>query len=313
MSGTVSMTGLVSNTNWSALIDSLINAEKASTENPLTASKNKYQLKLTAWQSFNTKLGALTDYIYSSKLNKAEGYGIYTSSLKAADTSITPANILSVSVANASGPGKYSIEVSTLAKGEKISSDAHAAGTTDLALAGDIVVNGKVVTIQNGDTLNTVAARINNAGAGVTATVLKVSDTEYRLSLESTATGAAGMSLRNGGSTDILEALKLRDATVTLAHASGSDALSDTYSDSSTAVGSLLSLTSAQSGTINIKGTDVAVNLTTDSLQTIANNINLAAPAMNQFTRMGGPANLLRSQCAACHIRVAARLLHISN
>ena len=79
MSGTVSMTGLVSNTNWSALIDSLINAEKASTENPLTASKNKYQLKLTAWQSFNTKLGALTDYIYSSKLNKAEGYGIYTS------------------------------------------------------------------------------------------------------------------------------------------------------------------------------------------------------------------------------------------
>ena len=141
------------------------------------------------------------------------------------------------------------------------------------------MVNGKVVTIQNGDTLNTVAARINNAGAGVTATVLKVSDTEYRLSLESTATGAAGMSLRNGGSTDILEALKLRDATVTLAHASGSDALSDTYSDSSTAVGSLLSLTSAQSGTINIKGTDVAVNLTTDSLQTIANNINLAAPA----------------------------------
>jgi len=278
MSGTVSMTGLVSNTNWSSLIDSMINAEKASTENPLTESKNKYQLKLTAWQSFNTKLSALTDYIYSSKLNKTEGYGVYTSSLTATDTSVTPANVLNVTVGSVSGPGKYSVEVSQLAKGEKISSDAHASSTTNLALSGDIVVNGKVVTVQAGDTLNTVASRINGVNAGVTATVLKVSDTECRLSLESTATGAAGMSLKNGGSTDILESLKLRNSTTTLAHASGSDALSDTYTDKTSAAGTLLGLTGAQSGTIKINGTDVAVNLGTDSLQTIADNINTAAP-----------------------------------
>ncbi len=279
MSGTVSMTGLVSNTNWSSLIDSIINAERASTENPLTESKNAYQLKLTAWQSFNTKLSALTDYIDSNKLNKTAGYGVYTSSLTSSDTSVTPSSVLSVSVGSLSGPGKYSIEVSQLAKAEKISSDAFTSNSTDLALAGDIVVNNKVVTIQTGDNLNTVAARINNAGAGVTATVLKVSDSEYRLSLESNTTGATGMSLRNGGSTDILESLKVRSSTQTLAHASGSDALSDTYTNTTGAVGTLMGLTSAQSGTIKINGTDVAVNLGTDSLQTIVDNINLAAPA----------------------------------
>ena len=278
MSGTVSMSGLVSNTNWSALIESLINAEKASTENPLTESKNKYSEKLSAWQSFNTKLSALTDYIDTSSLNKTKGYNVFSSSLTSTDSSITASSILSASVGNTvGGPGKYSIEVSQLATAQKISSNAFTSSTTDLTLAGDIVVNGKTVTLQTGDTLNTVAARINNAGAGVTATVLKVSDTQYKLSLESNATGAAGMSLKNGGATDLLTALKLTTSTQQLAHVSGSDALSDTYSDSTSKVGTLLGLTSAQSGTIQIKGVGVAVNLATDSLQNIADNINAAS------------------------------------
>ncbi|HEY3277219.1 MAG TPA: flagellar filament capping protein FliD [Syntrophorhabdaceae bacterium] len=280
MSGTVSMSGLVSNTNWSALIDSLINAEKSATENPLTESKNKYSAKLSAWQAFNTKLSALTDYIDSNKLNKAKGYNVYSPSLTSTDSSITASSILSAVVGTTvSGAGKYSIEVSQLAKAEKISSGAFASKTDALNLSGDLVINGKAVSLGTDYTLTDVATKINNSNTGVTATVLQVSGTEFRLSLESNNTGSAGISIKNGGSADLLESLKLHTATTQLAHPSGPDALSDSYSNSTGTVGSLLGLSSAQSGTINIKGTDVAVNLATDSLQNIADNINAAAPA----------------------------------
>ncbi len=68
-----------------------------------------------------------------------------------------------------------------------------------------------------------------------------------------------------------------------LVHASGSDALSNTYSSAGTAMTSLLGLSSAWSGTIQIKGTDgvaksVSIDLSQDTLTQIRDKINNAAP-----------------------------------
>lgn len=283
MSGTVTMSGLASNTNWTALIDDTINAQKAYTINPLTDSKNKYQTKLTAWQSLNTKLSSVTDYISSSQLHMSLGYKLFSSSLSSSDSTLDASSVLTASLGTVAGPGNYSIEVSALAKSEKIGSDTFTSSTTALGLSGDLVVNGKKVNLAATDALKDVASKINGANAGVTATIIKVSDTEFRLQLESNQTGAAGMVLKNGSSADLLEALNLKTSTQQFAHASGSDVASDNLSSTTTAVGSLMGLTAAESGTIQIQGSDgvwqsVAVNLATDSLQTIADNINAAAP-----------------------------------
>jgi flagellar hook-associated protein 2 len=301
MAGTVSMVGLSSDINWTNLISDTIDAQKAAVEGPLTDNKTKYQNKLTAWQTFNTKVSAITDFINSNKLDTSQGYGLYTSSLYSSDPSVIPSSVVSVSLGTVSGPGKYSVEVSTLAQAEKISSDLFTSNTTALGVSGDIVVNGKVVSLSGTDTLNDVAGRINNADAGVTATILTISSTQYKLLLESESTGATGMSLKNGSASTVLQSLNLHTSTTQLAHtsgldalsdtytsekadlahASGADALSDTYTDEISAIGTLLGLATSPAGTIRIEGSDnnsysVSIDLSTDTLDSIVTKINTA-------------------------------------
>ncbi len=283
MAGTVSMTGFVSNTNWTSLIEDMLNAQKTAIIKPLEKSKTSYQAKLTAWQNFNSTLSAIVNYIDNNNLDEDAGYALHNHSFYSADPAVTPSSILTATIGTVTGPGRYSIEVTDLAEAEKIASDVFATGSTALGIAGDILVNGKNVTLEATDTLIGVAQRINTANAGVTATVLSLSDTEYRLLLESGETGAGGLSLRNGSSSNVLESLNLRAGPEQLAHSTGADGTSDLYSSKTDAAGTLLGLTTAESGTIRIRGTDdvwkdVAVNLATDSLETIATNINLAAP-----------------------------------
>ncbi len=281
MSGTITMTGLVSNTDWTKLMTDMIEAQKAAATSPYTTSKTNYQTKLAAWQSFNLTLSSIVDFIDNNSLNGDEGYAIYTSSLSSSDTSITPSDILNVTIGNATGPGSYDIEVTTLAQAEKIVSDTFTSKTNALDISGDIIVNGKKVTLAAADNLLEVADKINDANAGVTATILTVSDSVYKLILESESTGAAGMSLKNGSSSEVLESLNLHATTKQLAHASGADALSDTYTSRTSAVGTLLDLTTKESGTIQIRGTDdtfysVAIDLSTDTLESIVTKINTA-------------------------------------
>lgn len=282
MSGTVSMSGLVSNTDWAALIEDIIDAQKAAAINPLENAKTRYQEKLTAWQAFNTMLSGITNTIETNELNGDDGYAIYAASLSSTDATIDPDDVLNVIVGDVDGPGNYGVEVSTLARAEKIASDAFTSKTADLSLTGDLVVNGEVVSIGATDSLMDIADRITSANAGVIATILTVSDTEHRLLLESKETGAAGMSLKNGSSANILESLKLHTSSVQLAHASGLDALSDSYSSSTTAIGTLLGLTTSESATIRIRGTDdvwtdVPINLGTSTLTSIRDYINNTA------------------------------------
>ena len=281
MSGTVSVSGLVSNTDWSNVIDQIINAETATTITPLQNKITGYQSQQSAWVSFNSTLSAIYNYIDSNNLNKDSGYQLYTSSLSCQDSSDTPSNVLSVALDSTAGTGTYTVEVTKLAQAEKISSSTFSSNSTALGLSGDIVLNGKKVNLASTDTLANVASKINNSNTGVTASVVSVSSTDYRLTLQSATTGTAGISLKDGDSGNLLESLNLLTSTKQLTHASGANALSDSYTDQTTAVGTLLGLTSSQSGTIQIQGTDgvsqsVNVNLGTDSLQTIANNINSA-------------------------------------
>ena len=276
MAGTVTLTGLTSNMDWTSMITSEINAEKAATVTPLTNSKTSYQSKLTAWQSLNTTMNALANFIDTNKLNTDDGYDLYSTSLSSSDSSVTPSDVLSATLGSPSGTGTYSIEVTALAKAEKAASDIFISKTSALGLAGDILINNTKISITTDDTLATVASKINQAGAGVTASIISTTDTSYRLVLESNATGRDVMSVKNGSSVDILGGLKIHTTGRQLAHALDSDAGSDTFTDSSTAIGTLLNLTSAQSGTVTIKGTSVSIDLATDSLTTIAASINAA-------------------------------------
>ena len=177
--------------------------------------------------------------------------------------------------------GTYAIEVLNLASPEQIASDSFSSSSTALGVSGDMVINGTTISVAATDTLTGIASEINSANAGVSASVLAISGSEYKLNLQSINSGSSTISLKDGDASSVLQSLNLVSGS-SLLNQSGSNADSDSYSSESTAVGTLLGLKSPQSGSIQIEGSDsnwysVPVNLGTDSLQTIANNITNAA------------------------------------
>ena len=176
MAGTVTMKGLSSDTDWAKLIEDMQNAQKTYATRSLNTRKTQNDEKLSAWQSLNTYLSVITTFISSNNLDKATGYNLYSSELFSNDSSVTPSNVLSVSLGSISGPGNYSIEVTSLAKAEKISSDVFNSKDTALGISGDILVNNKKVTFEATDSLINIADRINSSG-GVLLRQFSVSQT----------------------------------------------------------------------------------------------------------------------------------------
>jgi flagellar hook-associated protein 2 len=281
-SSTLNLTGLVSNTDWQSLVTSINADQKQAAEAPLNAELTSQQNTLSAWQSFNTSLSAITSYITTNNLNSAQGYQSYDASLTCADSSITPSNVLSASLGTGTiAAGTYAIEVSNLATPEQIASDSFTSSGTALGISGQMVINGTTISVASTDTLSSIANEINSANAGVSASVLSISSDEYKLELQSTSSGSSSISLKDGDASSVLQSLNLISGD-SLLNPSGSNALSDSYSSESTAVGTLLNLKSPQTGTIQIEGSDdnlynISVDLATDSLQTIAQNITNAA------------------------------------
>ena len=116
-SSLVNLTGLVGgNTDWQSLV-STINADQLqAAQAPLNTDLTSQQNILSAWQSFNTTLSAVTNYISTNNLNSSKGYQSYTASTTCADSSITPSNVLTASIGNGTiAAGTYAIEVSDLA------------------------------------------------------------------------------------------------------------------------------------------------------------------------------------------------------
>jgi flagellar hook-associated protein 2 len=247
--------------------------------------KSVLESKLSAWQTFNTKLLALKTA--AEALNSTEDFLSFTSKLTSSNASVDASDLLSVSVSDEAVPGTYSITVLQTATAQKISSDSFSSPTEALgsSFAGDIVINGVTVAIDAGDSLNDLRDRINDAGAGVTATVVRYGTGDYRLSVASDDTGEAGISIANGGASDILNLLGFTDGTRTAQyHMAGGDK-SSTFTSDDIAVGDLLELTSAEIGTIQINGTGVEIDLAGDSLATIAGKLTgagISASVVNE-------------------------------
>jgi flagellar hook-associated protein 2 len=294
------VSGLSSGFDWRAMIDQLIAIERRRVD-LVEEKKSEYESKLTEWQSFNTKLLALKTA--AEGLKDPEDFYLYASNMTSSDSSVDASDLLSVSTTSTASPGSYSIVITQLATAEKLSSKSFTSLSEALgsSYAGDIIINGKVITISDSDGLDDVRNKINNANSGanpsgVTASIVNYGTSGYRLILSSNNTGAEGISLLNGGASDLLGNLGFVDATAkTAKNVITGGHKSEAFSGAATAIGgsSLLNLSDGQTGTvtfdITIGGTpysaDVSIDLssTGDSLNDIATKINAA------FAALGSP------------------------
>lgn len=194
MVGTISSPGIGSGIDVQTIVSQLVAVEKASIST-LQTQATSFKTKLSAYGTIKSQFATLGDA--ASKLSKASGWNAVTA------TSSNPSAI-SVSASSGAAVTSFSMEVQQLAKAQSTSSSAVASGTNmgtgtmtiELgSWSGNSFAAGSgtpvSVTIDAGnDSLSAIASKINDADAGVTATVLKDASGE-RLLLRSKDTGEA--------------------------------------------------------------------------------------------------------------------------
>jgi flagellar hook-associated protein 2 len=281
------ISGLSSGFDWRSMIDQLIAVEHRRVD-IVENRKSDYQAKLSAFRSMNTMLLSLKTQ--SVTLAKSDSFNVYTSSLTTNSANYTASDFMSITTSADAAPGSHTIEMTTsssIAQARKISSKSFASYDEALVLTGEFVINGRAVRVDDTDDLMDIRDKINNVNSGsnatgVTASILTVSSTDYRLILTSDNTGKDAFNIFDA-SADTVNILQntstglgfLDSTTPTIKNPTSDGAESERFSSSEVVVGSLLGLTSAQSGTgITIGGGTVDINLATQSLATIAGNIN---------------------------------------
>jgi len=211
MVSTNSVSGLSSGFDWQTMIDQLIEIEKA----PVTLVENqktKYEEQLSEWQSFNTQLLSLKTA--AQALSEPDDFNVFTSGMTSDNADVDAEDLLTISATSDASIGSYTITVNNIATAQKISSTTFSSGSDSLGsgYSGDIIINGKAVSISETDGLDDIRNRINNANAGVTASIIRYSESDYRLNLTSNTTGAEGITLENGSTTDLLQLLGWTDS-----------------------------------------------------------------------------------------------------
>ena len=272
------ISGLSSGFDWRTMIDQLIAIDSKPVE-LVEAQKTKYEEQLAEWQSFNSTLLSLKSS--AQALSDPDDFYVYTSSMTSDSSTVDAEDLLSVSTSSSASPGSYSIQVSNIASAQKLSSSAFSSFSEALGsdYSGDIIINGRVISITENDGLDDIRNRINNANSGsnptgVTASIISYSSNDYRLILTSNDTGADGISLQNGSSSDILELFGWKDDSSSVKNSITGGAKSDTFTSSTQDMKTLLGLSTTQSGTIQVAGQNVAIDLSADSLEDIKTKID---------------------------------------
>jgi len=165
-----------------------------------TAKQSAFVAINDAMLSFKSTATAMAD---------SASFFAYSASLGSSSSAVAASSLLDVTGTNSVSAGKHSIIVQQIAQAERLSSSvavkdsagsAIISDTSALNLTGSFQIGTATINVAAGDTLQGIAASINqkNTGTsatGVSASVLKVGANDFRLILASDNTGAAGFSL----------------------------------------------------------------------------------------------------------------------
>lgn len=182
---TISFGGLVSGLDTDTILTQLIALERRPID-LLDAKQTTYENLLSSFQELNSKLLSLQTQ--AETLNEEETF-------QAVSVTSSDETVLTGTSSGSPNTGVYTIEVTQLAQAHAISSDSFTGSTSALNFSGDISVNSESISIATTDSLNDIRDKITAANAGVSAAVLQVSSTDYRLILTSEETGSTEISI----------------------------------------------------------------------------------------------------------------------
>lgn len=189
-----------------SIVENLIYIERAPVRN-MESQVSTLQSKITAYRSLNTKLSTLADKVNTLLFGETEAplttpysYSERLSESIFARCKVTSSDddTITATASNAMIAGEYSISVSTLAQAKSMASSGFADLTSASLGTGTFIITtgtNDPVTLTINSTNNTLTGlrdAINNADAGVTASIINDgSATPYRLLLTANETGTA--------------------------------------------------------------------------------------------------------------------------
>jgi flagellar hook-associated protein 2 len=192
------------------LIESLTEAKKfpaVQDQNQIT-SNGKISDALTEFNNLLSNFQLASDALRNPPGvgNAASNAFLFTTSSVSSNTSVAGSNYLTINTTPGATVQNYTInEITSIATAATQSSTTFtvadvdtdsvvtAGGGAQLFKAGTITIRGQGITLDTGDTLGEIAAKFNavSSTTGISATVIKISGTNYQLSFAATETGTA--------------------------------------------------------------------------------------------------------------------------
>ena len=205
--GKLNVGGIASGIDSKAIIDALIKARRqpaVQLETKVTANTSK----ISALTDFKSKISAVVTALDKLRANPGSTTNVFNNKTISGSTSAisgTASDISNLIVATMDSSAQnmtHTIKIDQLAQAQQIRSGSFSSTTTALSTlgvtTGDMVLGGKTITVSASDTLLDLKSKINNAGAGVTATVVSSNSSTNYLVLTSTATGTTNQMAFSG-------------------------------------------------------------------------------------------------------------------
>ncbi len=260
----ITFSGLASGVNTQSIISKLLQLG----QQPITNLQNQEQT-ITTQQSAVQQLQADVQAFASA------GQALSTQAdFQAVAATSSDTTVANVTAGAGAQQGVYNLVVSGLATAQKVATSAQNDTTSALNLSGTFVIDGHSVNVSASDSLTTIAQSINSSGAAVTASLINGGTGNSYLTITSNATGASNAIQMSDVSGGVLNSLGIVTGSASVRQAITNGAQSYGLSSSSSSIGSLLGMTANTAGTITVNGTNISVDYSTDSLQSVADKIN---------------------------------------
>ncbi|XUM21827.1 flagellar filament capping protein FliD [Bradyrhizobium oligotrophicum S58] len=219
---TTSGTSTTSTIDWTALIESAVNA-KLTQATQISTKITANEAKITAYQTLQTALKTLSSELSSLATSMVNSLATNAFATRAATISATgdvsASSALSMSVSNGAATGSHTLTISQVATAHKVTGTAQASqtaalgysGTFSLGLSGGSTAD---ITITSGMSLQDVVDAINaqTSTTNVEASIVQVSSGSYQLVLTGTQ-DAADITYASSSGDDILNELGVTDSS----------------------------------------------------------------------------------------------------
>jgi len=271
MASIASISGLASGIQWQDMVEQIMQLETARSLTPLTSQITAAQARSTAWSGYQSVLAKLADAAKALQSGSA-----FSASKVTAGTGAGGRALVAATAGEQAAPGRYAVEVLSLAQAEKLSGSAVPSATSALGLAGEFSINGRRVELAATDSLAVVRDKINAANTGaspsrVSASILSAGGAQ-RLVLTSETAGARGVDLVDGAG-GVLRGLGLVGAEATANATATGGTQTRQISPVTQTIAAALGVTPPPASMVRVGDRLIAVDLAVDSLASIAARI----------------------------------------